>query len=109
MSRPKTPEGKRVTICARFSEAQAAEVDVARGTMSRSEWVRLAALAAALRLAALAAALRQQMPAGSIDRQAEVVRQNRRAANGPCLHPKARINKGLCGACGTYVGTKVKP
>lgn len=22
-----------------------------------------------------------------------------------CPHPKARINKGLCGACGTYVGT----
>jgi hypothetical protein len=21
-----------------------------------------------------------------------------------CPHPKARINKGLCGACGTYVG-----
>ena len=97
MSRPKTPEGKRVTICARFSEAQAAEVDVARGTMSRSEWVRLAALAAAER---------QRPPAGSIDRQAEAVRQNRRAANGDCPHPKARINKGLCGACGTYVGTK---
>jgi hypothetical protein len=23
-----------------------------------------------------------------------------------CPHPKARINKGLCGACGTYVGSK---
>jgi hypothetical protein len=23
-----------------------------------------------------------------------------------CPHPKARINKGLCGACGTNVGTK---
>jgi hypothetical protein len=27
------------------------------------------------------------------------------AADGDCPHPKARINKGLCGACGTYVGT----
>jgi len=23
-----------------------------------------------------------------------------------CPHPKARINKGLCGNCGTYVGTR---
>jgi len=46
MARPKTPEGKRVTICAKFSEAQAAEIDAARGTMDRSEWMRLAALAA---------------------------------------------------------------
>jgi hypothetical protein len=26
-------------------------------------------------------------------------------ADSDCPHPKARINKGLCGACGTYVGT----
>lgn len=24
--------------------------------------------------------------------------------NGECPHPKARVNKGLCGACGTYAG-----
>lgn len=23
-----------------------------------------------------------------------------------CPHPPARVHKGLCGACGTYVGTK---
>lgn len=23
-----------------------------------------------------------------------------------CPHPRARVNKGLCGACGTYVGAK---
>jgi hypothetical protein len=23
---------------------------------------------------------------------------------GPCPHPQARVHKGLCGACGTYVG-----
>jgi hypothetical protein len=27
-------------------------------------------------------------------------------ADPDCPHPKARINKGLCGACGTNVGTK---
>lgn len=47
MARPKSPEGKRVTICAKFSEAQAGEIDTARGGMDRSEWLRLAALAAA--------------------------------------------------------------
>ena len=27
------------------------------------------------------------------------------AASDDCPHPPARINKGLCGNCGTYVGT----
>lgn len=96
MARPKSPEGKRVTICAKFSEAQAAEIDAARGHADRSEW---------LRQAALAAAERQRMPAGRTDRQADAVRQNLAAADGNCPHPPKRVNKGLCGACGTYVGT----
>ena len=97
MARPKTPEGKRVTICGKFSEAEAGQIDEARGMATRSQW---------LRSAALAAAERQRPPAGHADRQVQAVRQNRAAANGDCPHPKARINKGLCGACGTYVGTK---
>jgi len=71
MARPKTAEGKRVTICAKFSDDEASAVDTARGSMSRSEW---------LRLAALAAAERQRPPAGRIDRQAGAVRQNRDSA-----------------------------
>ncbi len=97
MARPESPDGKRVTICAKFSEAQAAVIDTARGHMGRSEW---------LRLAALAAAEQQRPPAGHVDRQAEAVRQNHAAAAGECPHPKARVNKGLCGACGRNVGTK---
>lgn len=93
--RKKEPEGKRVTICAKFSEAEEAVIDTARGDMNRSEW---------LRLAALAAAERQRTPAGHVDREAEAVRQNLAAAQGDCGHPKARRNKGLCGACGTYIG-----
>ncbi|HEV2255380.1 MAG TPA: hypothetical protein VGS06_19540 [Streptosporangiaceae bacterium] len=27
-----------------------------------------------------------------------------RDAGQDCLHPPARVHKGLCGACGTYVG-----
>jgi hypothetical protein len=98
MARPKSPEGKRVTICAKFSDAQADAIDAARGHMDRSEW---------LRQAALVAVERQRPPAGPhIDRAAEMVRQNRAAANGDCPHPEVRINKGLCGACGINVGTK---
>lgn len=49
MARTKTPGGKRVTICAKFSEAEEAAIDAARGTVNRSEWLRRAALAAARR------------------------------------------------------------
>jgi hypothetical protein len=32
-----------------------------------------------------------------------------RVAPGPdCKHPRARVHKGLCGACGTYVGNSTK-
>lgn len=95
--RPREPEGKRVTICAKFSETEAAAIDTARGHMNRSEW---------LRLAALAQAARNRAPAGYADRAADAVRQNHAAAKGDCPHPKARVNKGLCGACGHNVGTK---
>ena len=96
MARPKTLQGKRVTICIKVSEEQATLIDAARGIRDLSAWGRDALLAAAER---------QHPPAGHVDRQAQAVRQNRAAANGDCPHPKARINKGLCGACGTYVGT----
>lgn len=97
MARPQTPDGKRVTICAKFSEAEEVLIDTARGHMSRSEW---------LRLAALATADQERPPAGHMDRQAQAVRQNLAAAKGDCPHPKARVNKGLCGACGHNVGQK---
>ena len=45
--RKKEPEGKRVTVCAKLSEAEAVEVDAARRGMSRSEYLREAALHAA--------------------------------------------------------------
>jgi hypothetical protein len=95
--RPREPEGKRVTVCAKFSESEAAVIDTARGAMTRSEW---------LRRAVLAQAARGRPPAGYAGRAAGAVRENHAAAKGDCPHPKARINKGLCGACGTYVGTK---
>lgn len=41
------PDGKTVVISARFTEAEAAEIDAARGTSARTEWVREVTLAAA--------------------------------------------------------------
>lgn len=95
--RPKEPEGKRHTICTKLSDAELEVIETARGHVERSEWVRLTLLAQAER---------QIPPAGTVDREAGAVRQNLAALRGDCPHPKARINKGLCGACGTYVGTR---
>lgn len=95
MARTKTPDGRRVHMNVKFSEAEAELIDAARGIEDRGTW---------LRRAALAAAERQRQPAGTIDRQAAAVRENLAAAQGDCPHPPARINKGLCSACGTYVG-----
>jgi len=95
MAKPKTPEGKRVTVCTKFSEAEAEAIDVARGMATRSQWLRSAALAAAER----------RSPAIHLNPPVHALRQVRAAEQGECPHPKARINKGLCGACGTNVGT----
>ena len=38
--RKKEPEGKRVTISTKVSEADAAFIDAVRGDISRSEWLR---------------------------------------------------------------------
>jgi hypothetical protein len=93
--RPEEPEGKRHTVCTKLSDAQLEAIETARGSMERSEWVRVTLLAQAER---------QRPPAGSVDREAAAVRQNLAALRGDCPHPTARINKGLCGACGTNVG-----
>ena len=39
MAGKKTPDGRRVTVCTKLSEAQAAALDHARGEQSRSAWV----------------------------------------------------------------------
>lgn len=95
--RPKEPDGKRHTVCAKLSDAELEVIETARGGMERSEWIRLTLLAQAER---------SKPHAGSVDREAAAVRQNLAAIRGDCPHPPARINKGLCGACGTYVGTR---
>jgi hypothetical protein len=92
------PEGKRHTICTKLSDTELEVIETARGSTERSEWVRLTLMAAAERGRPLAGTV--------ADRQADAVRQNLAALKGDCPHPPARNNKGLCGACGTYVGTR---
>jgi hypothetical protein len=98
MSKPKSPDGKRVTMGVRFSEPDAKAIDAARGTVSRSEWLRGVALAAV--------SGGQSAPARTMPAVSEPVNRftGPREPSGGCPHPKARIHKGLCGACGTYVG-----
>jgi hypothetical protein len=45
MARTQTPDGKRVTICIKVSEPEAAVIDAARGTLTRSAWGRDALIA----------------------------------------------------------------
>lgn len=84
-------------MSARFNAEETALIDAARGITDRSEW---------LRNAALAAAERQRPPAGRPDRMAQAARENLAAAQGDCPHPPARVNDGLCGACGARVGNR---
>jgi len=80
---------------AKFSDTEAEAVDLARGDTSRSEWLRTVALAAAGKpVGARAPAGKPGSPPGRVPfREPE-----------PCSHPKARVHKNFCGACGTHVG-----
>jgi hypothetical protein len=95
MARPKSPDGKHVTMSARFTQAETTQIDIARGHEDRSTFVSRAVLAAVERM---------RPPAGSADRESAAVAENLAAATGECPHPSRRVNKGLCGACGTRVG-----
>jgi hypothetical protein len=86
MTRAKLPEGKRVTICAKVSEPTAAEIDAARGEMSRSAWVQ-AAITLALGGKPARAARRSGKP------------ESRDA-------PHRCPAKGWCGSCGEWKGSK---
>jgi hypothetical protein len=88
MTRKKTPDGKRVLMAAKVSEPVAAAVDAARGMQTRSAWIQ----------DAIAAKL-----AGEVKTAPAVPA---RAVSAPyvCPHPKARVIKGRCWACGASVG-----
>jgi hypothetical protein len=116
MARPRTEDGKRVPLSTRVSEERAAAMEALRGPMTPS-----AVLDEALGMwiAARKGARRVRAPARrAAPVAAELARERARdqrddgmprevpfsSAPSPCPHPKSRVNKGLCGACGTYVG-----
>jgi hypothetical protein len=98
------PDGRRVALSTRVSEDMAAQVDRARGSLTRSAWVEQAireALFADSKMPGTRSPSgprppgRVQAPATVISRRPSARRQ------ADCPHPRARVVKGLCGACGT--------
>ena len=128
MTRTRTEAGKRCSVGLKVSEAVFAAIEAARGETPRALWLEglidaeLARVAGLPRVAARLPQRRAPRPsaagsAGTVTFQppgedpvvtAEVPPAPRRSAKakGGCPHPKARIVKGLCGACGTNVGVK---
>jgi hypothetical protein len=88
--------GRRVTLAAKFSPAEAALIDAARGDTSRSQWLRDAALTAAQ---VLPATSRRAILAPA-DRPQPKVRE---AAAARCFHPVNRRIGDYCAACGSTV------
>ena len=87
--------GRNVAMAAKFTPAEAAIIDTARGEVNRSEWLRTVALAAAGQpVGARAPAGKPGPPPGRVPFREPT----------PCPHPKARVHKSFCGACGTHVG-----
>ena len=63
MARKKTADGRRVTVCLKLSEPEAAQVDQARGKTTRGAWARAAVLAAIVAEPSSRPARKSQTPA----------------------------------------------
>ena len=101
MARKRTPDGKRVVMAAKVSEQTADAVDGARGDQTRSAWLQDAI---GMKLSTTAKpAVRNPASAQESRRTAGWLPARARPAASECPHPKARVHKGLCGACGTAV------
>ena len=97
-------------MSARFTNAEAEEIDAARGSMDRSPWLREAALAAAGQQPAGVPPTMPPAPATPRPRRPAPVRFREppaepEAAAKNCKHPKVRV-KGSCPDCGTWVASK---
>ena len=117
MARPKSPDGRSVAKGARFSEAEAAEIDAARGGADWSSWLRMAALTVARGLvvdgapvpvngnaAGTAGTARQEVPVNV--NPVPVYVNEPEPERVPCRggrHPSGAIdmNLGICRECGT--------
>ena len=107
MPRQKSPDSKDVTMSARFSEAEAALVDAARGTADRGAWLREVALAAARRPARKPPVVLSRGDRAALQHEAE-----RAPERGPrrdpknCKHEGLRLTKGYCPDCETMAVKK---
>jgi len=125
MPRSRTKDGRRVIVTARLSETEAEAIDAARGKQPRSEWLQ-SAIQQALAFSERPDPARPRRAAPRKPTEAEkdaarIVTRRMTGAEMPAVpaaepsrgqdrasecppHPKGRVLKGLCGACGTHVG-----
>ena len=100
--------GRTIALAAKFSDAEVAIIDTARGEVTRSEWLRTVALAAAGKPAPRTSPptgkpgrvpFREPEPLGRLATVPGPARKN-------CTHPG--VIKGICHApgCGEWVGAK---
>jgi hypothetical protein len=80
----KSPSTRNVAVTVHLTEAEAAEVDAARGVAKRDWWIRTAAVLVAEERVAQQAAKRDPKACPP--------------------HPKRRVIRGFCGACGRSIG-----
>lgn len=87
---PQEPSGtgRHVTVTVRLTGAEAAQLDRARGTSKRETFLRVAGLAAARAKVA--------------EKKPGFIEVPEPKACPP--HPRRRVLRGLCGACGRNVG-----
>ena len=90
MARPKTPDGRRVPVSFKLTEAEAAMIDSLRGGTKRSVWLRDAALQAARkeRAARLARHYERAQHWGGVEDAARMHEAEKRARDSPLPPPR---------------------
>lgn len=130
MPRKPTPDGRRVHMNVKFSEAEAALVDAARGNADRGAWLRGIALAAigipesrpldigGIKIPLIAEgrqppgtmSLISAAPGDDGKPKASAVAAVNIGPDGPapkpCKHKGLRLTKGVCPDCQQYVASK---
>jgi len=103
MTRTPSPDSKRVLVAFRISESQAAQIDAARGALSRAAWAQGLVARACERMLAQARQDVQDKAQQSLARAVAVIATS--AAPGleldaPCPHPSQSVTDGVCQLCG---------
>jgi hypothetical protein len=123
MARPKSPDGRRVPVSYKLTEAERDLVDSLRGETERGVWLREAALLVARKNSGIPQPERKTKPRASaappvVLREPEPEPARKTAArprtgqqgesapkSGNCKHPRVH-GKGVCPDCFTYVASK---